>query len=128
MTVARGRGDEHATKKRHLVQPPIALMKRLTKEPSLPDFARLSIKLREKDTRMISIIDVRCDGERVLPSQNGSIVHTPHEKVVVAAARADVPEAPEAALLQHALQLTVNGRAVADNRVDLTERGGGDGG
>ena len=46
-----------------------------------------------------------------------------HEEVVVAAAGADVAKAPEAAVAHHALQLAINGRAVADDGVHLREGG-----
>lgn len=57
--------------------------------------------------------------------QSCSIVDVAHEKVVLAAARADVPESSQAALLHPGLQLTVNCRAVADDGVHLVHRGCG---
>ena len=51
--------------------------------------------------------------------QSSGVIDVAHEEVVVAAAGAYVPEAPEAAFLQHALQLTVDGCAVADDGVNL---------
>ncbi len=53
--------------------------------------------------------------------QGGSVVDVAHEKVIVAAAGADVPKAPEAAVAHHALQLTINCRAVADDGVQLRD-------
>jgi hypothetical protein len=55
------------------------------------------------------------------PLQRRQVIDVTHEEVVIAAAGADVPEAPEAAVVHHALQLSINGRAVADDRIKLMD-------
>jgi hypothetical protein len=55
------------------------------------------------------------------PLQRRHVIDAAHEKVVVAAAGADVPEASEAAVAHQALQLAIDGRAVADDGIKLME-------